>query len=241
MSTEIIPADSSEPLTVEILPEPTITEEFAQARIYLHTARAMASGAAALTILLGCELRRLHKKHGVRRGGDRRSDQTRINSGLKWQDLVKQELGISDDSARNYMALAEAAKSRIPEFQPIAHALLDTPLGSLPEIKRNELLEKTKELLPPTYTAQQLMWDWGVQRQPKPKGGFHPRQGPEPALEERTDGLRVLAEANFKDLIISIDAFAISKRKAGYDLLGDADRRIFENLIRDLYQTYCRK
>lgn len=173
---------------LEVITEPTLNEDFATARVYLQSARAMAQGAAAMTILLGCELKHLHKKHGIQQGGDRRSDQNRFVSVLKWSDIVKQELGISDDSARNYMALAEAAKSRIAEFEPIALSLLDTPLGSLPEIKRAELLEKTKELLPPTYTVQQLMWDWGVQRKPKRTGGHHPRQGPpkpdEPVLPE---------------------------------------------------------
>jgi len=121
----------------------------------------MGQGAAVLAVLLGTELTRLHKLHGIKRGGNRRSkDQTRNVAGLKWEELVKQELRISEDSAKRYMDLADGAKKRLPEFASIAEELLSTPLSALPEARRIELAEKTRNILP-SETAR-----WRYQRRP---------------------------------------------------------------------------
>ena len=157
---------------LNLVAAPTVSEEFGQARIYVHALEGMAHGMAAIAVVLGAELQRLHKLFGVQRGGDRRSaDQTRSRSCLiEWPDLVQRELGVSHDTARNWMHLAEQARKRLPNFAPIAALLLATPLGSLPDLQRAELVESTRKLLP-EESARQLMFDWGIVKKAKSRGG----------------------------------------------------------------------
>ena len=155
----------AEPL---VLMEPGIGQQFSQARRLLAAAKTSMAVSAACMILAGVELLRLHKLHGVKRGGDRRSaDQTRNDSGLKWPELVKRELGIGDDTARNYMAMAEAARKRVPELN--SEWLLGTPLLDMPEMQREELLAKVQKVTD-GQTARQLMWDWGIAKKPHGSG-----------------------------------------------------------------------
>lgn len=148
--------------------EPSLAEEFGQARIYVHALEGMAHGMAAIAVVLGAELQRLHKLFGVRAGRPGLNSQPRL--GIKWADVVERELGVSDETARRWMHLAEQAKQRIPDFRPIAEKLLATPLGSLPDLQRAELVERTRKMLPEDG-ARQLMFDWGVVRKPKAIGG----------------------------------------------------------------------
>ncbi len=159
---------------VKVVGEPGISEQFSQARIYRDGLRAMGHGTAVMVVLLGSELKRLHKLHGIRRG--RPSANSQSDLGIKWEELVKREMDFSDETARNYMALAEQAKIRVPEFAAIAEELLRTPIADLPEVRRAELAERTRNLLP-SDSAQQLSWDWGIAKPPaNPRGGNrHPR------------------------------------------------------------------
>lgn len=145
-----------------------LSTQFFQAKTYLNGLKAMGQGAAVLAVLLGTELARLHKLYGVKAGRPKNNSHNVV--GIKWEQLVKQELGISDESARRYMDLAEGAKKRLPEFAPIAEELLTTPLASLPETRRAELAEKTRNILP-SESAQELAIEWGLSRRAKPRGG----------------------------------------------------------------------
>lgn len=168
------------PLELVSAPEPS--PEFGQAREYLHGLRALGQGAAVLAVMLGTELRRLHKLHAPKRGAG--SHKSRNLSGFRsWPELVKQELGISDDSAGNYMQLAEAAKKRIPKFGPIAEEILSTPLRDLPPERRAYLAEQTRNVLPST-SANQLAIDWGLTKLPKLKGGKREAAGDGEELSE---------------------------------------------------------
>jgi hypothetical protein len=153
---------------LDLVPAPTVSEEFGQARIYVHALEGMAHGMAAIAVVLGAELQRLHGLFGVRAG--RPSANSRSRSEISWPDLVDRELGISDDTARNWMHLAEQARKRLPDFAPVAEKLLATPLGALPDLQRAELVEKTRKLLP-EESARQLMLDWGIAKKPKARGG----------------------------------------------------------------------
>lgn len=147
---------------------PTASEEFAQARIYIHALEGMAHGMAAVAVVLGAELQRLHKLFGVRAG--RPEVNSRSRSEIKWPELVQRELGVSDDTARNWMLLAEQARKRLPDFAPVAAKLLATPMGMMPELQRAELVEKTRKLLP-EESARQLMLEWGIVKKARAKGG----------------------------------------------------------------------
>ncbi len=197
-------------------------------------------------VMQGLCLAELRKIHGNSNRGNPNLRNSPITS-ENWADYVRGKWGFSDDKARLLIQVGEAAKPRLRKLAEDAQAglgaLIDRPLSTLsaPEMKA---LETVTHKLTDGKTSRMLQEELGLFKGDGPRaplGGYHPRQGPEPTLEERTAALRTLAEANFKDLIVSLDTFAISKRKAGYDLLGDHDQRIFENLIRDLHKTYCRK
>lgn len=115
-----------------------------------------------------------------------------------------------------------------------------------------ELATKPAEELPEKLRLKQAeLWDfiegtsqrsWLDRFAPhKSKGGYHPRQGPEPTLEETIARLKKAAEDSLRSIGSQIESFALSNRKEGFDLLGDHDKQIFRDLILDLYQTHCRK
>lgn len=186
---------------VEIVSAPTLSDEFGQARAYLSAIHCMAGGVAAMAAVLGCELLRLHKLFGIKRGAG--AHKSRNTSGFTWPDLVKRELGISDDTARNYMALADQAKKNLPDFAPVAQRLLETPLGQLPDVERAALIEKTRGILP-SNSAQQLMWDWGIAKAPKDRGGTRTRTKPEPSLGEKEDAARLEATTFYHALLVDL-------------------------------------
>jgi hypothetical protein len=209
---------SPEILSHAVVEEASTREAFQQARTYFDALRGMAGGMAALAVIFGAELERLHKLYGIQRGGDRRSDQTRMLSGLKWSDLVKRELGISDDTARNYMNLSREARERLPAIRELAETLLTTPLGSMPELKRAALLEKTRSLLP-SDSANQLMLDWGIAKKPALRGGH--RSGPEKLTSaQQQEAFERACRENFERVCMSLDQFIAGGE---WKLRGDAE------------------
>jgi hypothetical protein len=64
-----------------------------------------------IKIFLGFELVAIHRELCVQRGGDRRGKTPA--TGPKWQEAITANLGISDDSARMFMWLAEAVAPKI--------------------------------------------------------------------------------------------------------------------------------
>ncbi len=112
-------------------------------------------------ILAGGELERLHRLHGVRSG---RPDNSRNGAGIKWGDLVKRECGVSEDTANRYRAMFAGAKKRVPMLN--VPELLGTPLGQLPEPKRQQLLAAVHKATD-GKTGQQLMWDWNLAKRPQ--------------------------------------------------------------------------
>lgn len=157
-----------------VLMEPGIGQQFSQCRRLLAAAKTSMAASAAFMILAGVELIRLHKLHGVRRGGDRKSaDQTARACGLKWDKVVEQELGIGESTARKYMAMAEAARERMLDLN--SERLLNTPISEMPEMEREELIARVQKCTD-GQTAQQLMWEWGIAKPPTLKGGNqHPK------------------------------------------------------------------
>jgi hypothetical protein len=154
-----------------------VGDTFNLARRYVAGLQAAASGALAITVLLGDELRRLHELHGVKAG--RPSKQFPHAAGIKWGDLVKEQTGLSEDTAARYIERAKEARKRLPAFAEIANRLMSTPLADLAEKELAEMVEQTRKLLP-SEKATQLMLDWGLSKGAhghaiaKGNGGFHP-------------------------------------------------------------------
>lgn len=187
---------------VEVMTESTVTEDFAQARQFKEMARLSACQATAFVVLTGFELIRLHKTHGVRRGGDHTSEQSRSRSVLLWGDIVKRELGVTTDTASNWMKMAAECEKRLPQLADIK-LLLDTPLKDLPELKRVRITDGVKSLTDGA-SAKQLMLDWGITRPPQKQKYTAPRKlSPEEQIEEENEAARMLKD----DLIHNLRCF----------------------------------
>ena len=94
--------------------------EFATARNYLQAAELSSQLGAALAIFAGLELLRLHKTYGVTRGRPKKdaANNSEPQFRIKWEDLVKEQLGISREYADRLMKLAETSKGRVKELEP---------------------------------------------------------------------------------------------------------------------------
>lgn len=115
---------------------PALSDDFAKAKEYWLGAKLAAGQSAALMVLMGAELERLHKAHGVQRGGDRRGSNSQPVS-LKWADLVKEHVGCSEMQAWRAREMFKASKKRVPLLN--GEELLSTPIAKLPAKRQEEL------------------------------------------------------------------------------------------------------
>jgi hypothetical protein len=152
-------------LVVEPTVEPTVSQDFAQAKTYLHMAKMSMAQSAAFMILAGAELERLHHAHAVKPGQPKKNSPN--VGGILWGDLVKRELGIGEETARRYRLMFKAAKKRVPMLN--AEELLSTPIGELPELRQQNLLAAVRKVTDGA-TAQQLMFDWNLAKRPQGSG-----------------------------------------------------------------------
>lgn len=96
-----------------IAPAPVAPAAFATARHHATEAFRLGTAAANHAILCGIELIRLRDQHGTNQGA--RNDLKRTSpiasEKLNWPELVRREVGISDDTARQWM---QAARNQLP-------------------------------------------------------------------------------------------------------------------------------
>lgn len=138
----------------EVVTEPDWKEKFGTARQYQHMVKMSFAQGAAFMILCGAELHRLKKELGETRGKHGKS-----NNVVTFSELANKYAGVTSMTAWRYEQMFQAAKKRVPLLN--AEELLNTPLGLLPELKQQKLLEAVNKVTD-GYTAQQLMWDWGI-------------------------------------------------------------------------------
>lgn len=81
----------------------------------------------AAKVCLGLTLQQLKQKEGYRPGVNT------ADGGISWPDLLRQELNISDDSARKFILAGDAVKAKIAKIGGGEHliGLLDQPVQSL--------------------------------------------------------------------------------------------------------------
>lgn len=174
---------------LEVVADHGVSLEFAAARKYLQTGRMMAHGAAACMVMLGCELKRLHAAHPETRGRPKKTDAHRV---ISWAKLVEQELGISDDTATKYMALATEARKRLPEIHQIADKLLSSPLDTFTDEQRTEMVQQIEVQLP-AESATQLMFEWGIAKKPGSRGGARKPETRKTELQLRLEAAAAFA------------------------------------------------
>lgn len=96
---------------------------WAQVKYWATNAGKFAQASLACQVMAGFALAELHKKHGIRPGNKTGKNQIggELPSDLvipTWPELVKQNAGISDETARNWMAMAGGIKSRWKKLAP---------------------------------------------------------------------------------------------------------------------------
>ena len=81
----------------------------------------------AAKVCLGITLQRLKEKEGYTRG------RHTADCGMSWPELLKQELNLSEDSARRFILAGDAVKAKIAKIGGGEHllGLLDQPVQSL--------------------------------------------------------------------------------------------------------------
>lgn len=190
-------------------------EKFIHARQLQRQIKMHLVAGSGLMVLLGIELKRLKKNLGETRGRKNPSA-----SGISWGDLVKRELGITDDTATKYMLMAEGSKKRIPIIQELEEKLLTAPLASLTEKEQREITEAVQNLTD-GKTAKEVMQELGIARQDaganldkdRNKGGNSTRsietpeqqaQGWFGSVAETMIGLRSSDQTKFHTLVYSL-------------------------------------
>jgi hypothetical protein len=139
-----------------------LSKDFDHARKCLAAAKGYVQQGAGFMLLAGVELRRLKKLHGVKRGGDRKSDQTRRGSGLiGWNEICERELGITDDTANKYILMAESAKERVKVLKDLEEKLLSTPFMRLTEAERAKVTKSVSKLCD-GQTGKEVMQALGI-------------------------------------------------------------------------------
>lgn len=138
----------------------------------------------ACQVMAGFELIALKAEMGVRRGGDR-TGANPSNLGLlgTWEETVKARVGISDETARNWMAMAMKAQPRIQKLGG-ADALKEilTRPASEWDAGEAEMVQATVAKLTDGKTQLDFMRELGLERGlVKTRGGdTTPKDGSKP-------------------------------------------------------------
>lgn len=178
----------------------------ASARRWIDMASRFARAETACRVMVGFELIALRQGLGVRRGGDRGSGANPNCSGLNWETFVRQEVGISDDTASTYIRMAEAVKprlKRLPGIGALIRSILETPIGQLTD-DQSKLLADAVHKVADGKTQLEFMFELGIAKLPQGSaakggnlGGGRPARDPiadREALEAmaRGDWLKVM-------------------------------------------------
>ena len=194
---------SDQPTHLTVLPSPSaavvnpdnVAADFSLARQYHQNVGAGLVSAAVSMIFSGHELNRLFKKYGIKRGGDRRSEEAnRQSGGLKWEDILA------------HRSLAKKAKDRIPTLQALD--LSNRPINDLPADQLQEVIQAVHEVCDGS-TAQELMAEWGIVKQAKRLGGGDGRP-PGPTEEEPMD---VQAQNNIWPVLETLGSLRLNRTR----------------------------
>ena len=118
---------------------PALATDFAQAKEYWQGARLAAGQSAAFMVLLGAELERLHKKHGVRAGRPALEINSSSVKELKWSELLEQQVGCSETQAWRAREMFKASRKRVPLLD--GPKLLTTSIDKFEPAEREALIK----------------------------------------------------------------------------------------------------
>lgn len=140
---------------------------------FVDAAKRFEHGAVACRVMAGLVLLELRKEHGTNQGA-RRDLATSPNDleKLNWPDLVRRELGVSDQTASNWMRMADAARSRLvaDDVAGVFRQLLETPLAQLSDDQAKALSTGVEQLVD-GRSQLDFMASLGLLAPPPAKGG----------------------------------------------------------------------
>lgn len=170
------------PQTIDIEPAAGAVQidPWAKARRLVEAATLFQRASLAAQILAGMELLTLHKRWGVKPGrpaklphdavispGSKPHDVALIPG--KWADAVKQQLGISCDTASRWMEMAKAAKPRLAKADLDLGAILEKNPGALTPAEQ-ELLKKAVHKISDGRTQMEFLLECGAVKAPQGSG-----------------------------------------------------------------------
>lgn len=184
-------------------------------KVYADHAAKFERAKLACQVLAGFELLELHRTQGVRAG---RPAKLPNDSGINprgaehWAETCRREAGISDDTARNWMRMADAVKPRLrklPGLGALVREILTRPLAELTEAQ-HALLDQAVHKVADGKTQLEFMIELGLAKQP-PGGPENRHLGGRgksaPATEEQ---LRELARADADSAVRALLSLGVS-------------------------------
>lgn len=180
----MVPAGDADDLTVSGTPEAV--------RRWIQHASMFERAKTACQVMAGFELVELKRSMGFVQGG-RRGQKPNDSVFASWEEYVVGVVGISVDTARNWMKMAEALKPRLRKLPGLGHLIreiIDVPLSQLPP-EKCRLLENAVHKLADGKSQLDFMDELGITKKAQGSaakggnlGGGRPGRGSEDASAE---------------------------------------------------------
>lgn len=208
--------------TLTPTPVATAPAAFSTARHHAAEAFRLGSAAANHAILCGIELIRLREQNGTTQG--QRNDLKRtspiLSEKLSWPELVRREVGISDDTARQWM---QAARNQLPAIAGALQIEASGPqiIEAVAEVLEQPAKQKSIAELFEGQTLEQLLL-------PLDGGGRLDIAKLPPKKRERYDALSEAAfagDAKAEALCRQIEAGTLDPGRAYAGWAGEAKRK----------------
>lgn len=139
--------------------------DFNTLRLYLGAEKGSVVQAISYMVLAGIEIERLRKKYDVKRGGDRRANPHGADL-LPWSQRLKEQTGLTEDTAARRVLVAKSVKARSKVIQEYSDRLLEMPFTALPQEDQVKIIAATKGACD-GETAKSLMQEHSVTRKDK--------------------------------------------------------------------------
>jgi hypothetical protein len=172
-AADLVPAPATGLATVD-----PVAGQWARARSYVEAATLFQRASLAAQIMAGMELLELHKGYA---GAGRRKFSHDVK--ISWEDAVKQELGISYQTAYRWMGMAKAARPRLTKGDIDLGRLLEKHPAALTPAER-ELLKKAVHKISDGQTQMEFLLSCGVSKD-NPLPSDTPRRDIDPATGKR--------------------------------------------------------
>lgn len=212
------PAPQSSPAVVEA---PTggdleVAGEWGRVRRFAEAARQFGRAQVACQVLAGLELIELKKQNRIRAGRPASVDQP------LWADLVAENAGVSDDTARNWIRMAEGVRPRLkklPGVGALFRELLERPIHEL-TTEQHHLLEQAVHKVTDGMTQIEFLRELGIAKLPPGYGSKGGNRGggrpPKPLVPPTEEQLQAIARADWVQISTVLDA-----SRANFALLND--------------------